>query len=244
MREEEGSPAAKKIHIKVKRGKTGPGWLVRGARRRGTGMPGKRKVEEENERASEREARREFARVLFLLPCSGSALTFSPPFGFPIRPSIPPEPAGSYLASNPQTAASRSRRAPSTPSDASSQLRRAARKTSPLGYVRSRVRILLVASSWSLLHSRASVTASQNPATIHERVYQTRGSAFQLPSGLISVRSRESTEWRTLTKLRETLANYSPDRLMVQRVRRVRSALIFTSVRDPSDQRTRQARRR
>jgi hypothetical protein len=114
-REEEGSPAAKKIHIKVKRGKTGPGWLVRGARRRGYRGKEKWKKRRASERA--REARREFARVLFLLPCSGSALTFSPPFGFPVRPSIPPEPAGSCLAGisarDPQTAAaSRSRRAP------------------------------------------------------------------------------------------------------------------------------------
>lgn len=87
--EEEGprARAAKKIHIKVKRGKPdGVTRTRRGRRRRGRGRKDKRKKDAAREKGETRSL--SSLRVLFLLPLSSSALMFSllrlsyPPFDF------------------------------------------------------------------------------------------------------------------------------------------------------------------
>lgn len=83
--EEEGPCAAKKIHIKVKRGK--PDGVTR-SKGEAAEREGEERQEEEGRSEREREALVASLRVLFLLPCSGSALMFSllrlsyPPFDF------------------------------------------------------------------------------------------------------------------------------------------------------------------
>lgn len=93
MRGRRAARAAKKIHIKVKRGKPDGVTRVRGEKRR-KGEGEERREEEGEQREGEKERRVLVAslRVLFLLPCSSSALMFSllwlsyPPFDFSCTP--------------------------------------------------------------------------------------------------------------------------------------------------------------